>query len=245
MQARRAPCWSRTALSPASRRRRRTKFARSCSARRCRSQRKATSRRRFDLRDIDGKPLHVATLSGPPLRRAVSGTVVRLLPGDAEGPEILGAHPLQGGARPGGLISTGSPEANREQRFRSRVLLDRDFGGGRVFGATGTPSAVMLDAQGTIASDVGVEPQPSAMLGVAVDAVRGRQRPAASGSAASFSNSQDDDWCARRNHIDVLAHEFDKRICRAILALEVGGSAIDRHVEFQSPDVPEPAQSCG
>jgi thiol-disulfide isomerase/thioredoxin len=54
------------------------------------------------------------------------------------------------------IISSGTPEANREQGFRSPVLLDRIFGAGSVLGAGGTPSAVIIDEQGVVASDVGV-----------------------------------------------------------------------------------------
>jgi methylamine dehydrogenase accessory protein MauD len=64
------------------------------------------------------------------------------------------------------IISTGSAETNREQRFRSRVLLDQTFGVSQVFGVAGTPSAVMLDEQGRVASDVVVgAPAVLAMLG--------------------------------------------------------------------------------
>ena len=54
------------------------------------------------------------------------------------------------------MISAGSPKANREQGFQSRVLLDSQFTAGARFGAGGTPSAVVLDAEGRIVSDVGV-----------------------------------------------------------------------------------------
>ncbi|SPF33205.1 DoxX family protein [Candidatus Sulfopaludibacter sp. SbA4] len=54
------------------------------------------------------------------------------------------------------VISAGSSEANREQGFRSPVLLDQNFAAGQVFGAGGTPSAVMLDGDGRVASEVGV-----------------------------------------------------------------------------------------
>jgi thiol-disulfide isomerase/thioredoxin len=54
------------------------------------------------------------------------------------------------------IVSAGSLEANREQGFRSRVLLDPHFGVGRVFGVTGTPSAVVLDEHGNVASEVGI-----------------------------------------------------------------------------------------
>ena len=54
------------------------------------------------------------------------------------------------------VISSGTPEANREQGFRSPVLLDRNFGAGTVFGAGGTPSAVIIDELGRVASEVRV-----------------------------------------------------------------------------------------
>jgi peroxiredoxin/uncharacterized membrane protein YphA (DoxX/SURF4 family) len=54
------------------------------------------------------------------------------------------------------VVSTGSVEANREMGLSSPVLLDQGFAAGRAFGATGTPSAVLIDAGGTIASPVAV-----------------------------------------------------------------------------------------
>lgn len=52
------------------------------------------------------------------------------------------------------VISTGSVEANREMGLRSTVLLDQGFATGRKFGASGTPSAVLVDGEGKIASDM-------------------------------------------------------------------------------------------
>lgn len=69
------------------------------------------------------------------------------------------------------LISTGSVEANREQNLGLPTLLDEGFSAGFAFGARGTPSAVLLDAQGRIASQVMVGApailallQPTSML---------------------------------------------------------------------------------
>lgn len=66
------------------------------------------------------------------------------------------------------VISTGSVETNREQGFRSPVLLDPYFGAGQVFGSGGTPSAVVLDEAGRVASEmrIGV-PDVLALLGAA------------------------------------------------------------------------------
>ena len=38
----------------------------------------------------------------------------------------------------------------------SPVLLDQQFAVGRAFGASGTPSAVLVDAEGKVASEVAV-----------------------------------------------------------------------------------------
>lgn len=52
------------------------------------------------------------------------------------------------------VISAGSFEANRAQGLRSRVLLDPHWGASYVFGAGGTPSAVVIDEDGKVASEV-------------------------------------------------------------------------------------------
>jgi peroxiredoxin/uncharacterized membrane protein YphA (DoxX/SURF4 family) len=52
------------------------------------------------------------------------------------------------------VISAGSPKENREQGFRSTVLLDQHFSAGQVFGVGGTPAALILDPDGKVASEV-------------------------------------------------------------------------------------------
>src|SRR5215218_4770615 len=54
------------------------------------------------------------------------------------------------------VVSAGSEEANREMGLTSPVLLDQSFATGRAFGASGTPSAVLVDAEGKVASEVAV-----------------------------------------------------------------------------------------
>ena len=44
------------------------------------------------------------------------------------------------------VVSTGEVERNREQGFTSPVVLDSGFNVGRAFGASGTPSAVLVGA---------------------------------------------------------------------------------------------------
>jgi thiol-disulfide isomerase/thioredoxin len=50
------------------------------------------------------------------------------------------------------VVSTGSVEANQALGFTSPVLLDQNFSVAPSFGANGTPMAVLVDAQGKVAS---------------------------------------------------------------------------------------------
>jgi thiol-disulfide isomerase/thioredoxin/uncharacterized membrane protein YphA (DoxX/SURF4 family) len=106
------------------------------------------------LADLTGNSVDLATLRG---RRSLllfwnpsCGFCQQMLPnvktwendrGD-DSPELL-------------VISSGSFEAIRAQGFRSRVLLDPHWGANQVFGAGGTPSAVLIDEDGKVASEVG------------------------------------------------------------------------------------------
>jgi len=54
------------------------------------------------------------------------------------------------------VVSTGTEETNRAMGLNSTVVLDQGFATGRAFGAGGTPSAVLVDAEGLIASEVAV-----------------------------------------------------------------------------------------
>jgi peroxiredoxin len=54
------------------------------------------------------------------------------------------------------LVSTGTVDANRDLGLSSTTLLDDGFNTGRAFGASGTPSAVLIDKNGKIASEIGV-----------------------------------------------------------------------------------------
>ncbi len=65
------------------------------------------------------------------------------------------------------VVSTGDAEANRAMGLRSPVVLDDGFSAGRAFGASGTPSALLIDARGNIASDLAVgAPAVLALAGV-------------------------------------------------------------------------------
>ncbi len=52
------------------------------------------------------------------------------------------------------VVSTGTVDENQAMGLRSAVVLDQGFSIGRAFGAGGTPSAILVDAMGNIASEV-------------------------------------------------------------------------------------------
>lgn len=52
------------------------------------------------------------------------------------------------------VVSSGTAEANRAMGLQSSVALDHGVGVGAMFGAHGTPMAVLLDGEGRVASDV-------------------------------------------------------------------------------------------
>lgn len=52
------------------------------------------------------------------------------------------------------VVSTGAVETNRAMDLQSTVVLDQNFATGRQFHVRGTPSAVLIDAEGNIASGV-------------------------------------------------------------------------------------------
>ena len=52
------------------------------------------------------------------------------------------------------VISSGDVERTRAEGFASPLLLDPEFSVGEALGAAGTPSAVLIDVEGRVASDV-------------------------------------------------------------------------------------------
>ena len=72
-------------------------------------------------------------------------------------PDILAWEGDSGDADPQlVIVSTGDPATNSRAGFRSTVLLDGGLATGRRFGVSGTPSAVVVDEDGKIASAVAV-----------------------------------------------------------------------------------------
>lgn len=54
------------------------------------------------------------------------------------------------------LVSTGTADANKELGLKSVTVLDQGFNVGRAFGAGGTPSAIIVDENGKIESELAV-----------------------------------------------------------------------------------------
>ncbi len=70
------------------------------------------------------------------------------------------------GARKILVVSAGTVEDNKAMDLRSTVVLDQGFSVGSSFGASGTPSAVLVDEQGKIASELAVgAPEVLALAG--------------------------------------------------------------------------------
>jgi thiol-disulfide isomerase/thioredoxin len=68
------------------------------------------------------------------------------------------------------LVSGGSREANRAMGITSTVLLDDKFAVGQSVGVTGTPSGILIDAKGKIASSLALG-QPGVMSLLSADNV--------------------------------------------------------------------------
>lgn len=100
---------------------------------------------------LDGEPLDISTLRHSLLIfwNPTCGYCQRMLPDlrrweQERGPDA--PQPV--------LISRGDRQANRDLKLQAPLLFDDDFSVGRALGAGGTPSAVLVDAQGKVASAV-------------------------------------------------------------------------------------------
>jgi peroxiredoxin len=121
------------------------------------------------LPDLHGKPIALTAFRGRPTLLLFwnpgCGFCAQML-ADLKAWE---AHPPPGAPQLL-VVSTGTAEANHAMGLRSPVVLDEAFTAGRAFGATGTPSAVLIDAQGHIASTVAVGAQAVLTLAAGSDA---------------------------------------------------------------------------
>lgn len=107
----------------------------------------------LELPDLDGTAVRLADLRGEAVLVLFwspdCGYCQRMLPDLA----AWAADPPAGAPRLL-VVSRGDPEANRAMGLRAPVLLDQRLAAGQAFGTRGTPAAVLVDAEGRIASDV-------------------------------------------------------------------------------------------
>lgn len=139
----------------------------------------------FSLPDLTGRPVDLAGFAGKKILllfwNPTCGFCSQMLPDlkaweggrPNEAPQLL-------------VVSTGTIDA-RAMGLKSAVILDKDFGVGQRFGANGTPSAVLIDADGRIASELAVgAPGVLALAGAGLAKHLAQNQPqsAKSGSAA-------------------------------------------------------------
>jgi peroxiredoxin len=108
----------------------------------------------FSLPDLAGQTVSLSDFRGSPTLllfwRPSCGFCQRMLP-DLKAWE---ANPPEGAPKLL-VVSTDSVADNQAMGLHSPVLLDPDgMGAGRLFGATGTPMAVLVNAEGNIASEL-------------------------------------------------------------------------------------------
>jgi len=108
-----------------------------------------------ELSNLDGEPIKLADFAGTPTailfwnpgcgfcQRMVDDLKAWENDPPADAPRLL-------------VVSTGEADANRETGLKSPMVLDSGFNVGRSFGASGTPSAVLVGADGKIASGIAV-----------------------------------------------------------------------------------------
>ena len=105
----------------------------------------------FTLSDLDGDAVTMDRFRGTP------ALLLFWNPGCGHCQQMLNDLRAWESAPPRGaprllIVSAGTSEANREQQLRSVIVLDDKFTLGTRFGSPGTPSAVLIDADGRVAS---------------------------------------------------------------------------------------------
>jgi methylamine dehydrogenase accessory protein MauD len=107
------------------------------------------------LPDLEGKTVSLAGFKGKETLVLFWNPGCGFCQGMLDDLKALEADPPKGAPRLL-VVSQGTVEANRTMGFRSPVVLDQTFDAGRAFGARGTPSAVLVDRKGNVASELAV-----------------------------------------------------------------------------------------
>jgi peroxiredoxin/uncharacterized membrane protein YphA (DoxX/SURF4 family) len=106
------------------------------------------------LEDLGGQPVEIDSLENPTLLifwNPDCGYCQRMLPDLRawEASQLTSAPQLI-------IVSRGTVAANLAQGLHAQIVLDQEFKTARLFGADGTPSAITLDAHGTLSSPLAV-----------------------------------------------------------------------------------------
>jgi methylamine dehydrogenase accessory protein MauD len=109
----------------------------------------------IELPDLEGKTVSLAGFKGKETLVIFWNPGCGFCQGMLDDLKALEANSLKGAPRLL-VVSHGTVEANRTMGFRSPVVLDQTFDAGSAFGARGTPSAVLIDRKGNVASEVAV-----------------------------------------------------------------------------------------
>ncbi len=105
------------------------------------------------FKDLDGKSVTLSSFRGTRTMLLFWNPGCGFCQAMLEHLKAWEAHPPSGAPKLL-VISTGTGEANRGMGLRSPVVLDEGFKAGNTFGASGTPMAVLLDAEGRVAAEV-------------------------------------------------------------------------------------------
>jgi cytochrome c biogenesis protein CcmG/thiol:disulfide interchange protein DsbE len=109
----------------------------------------------FTLPDLEGKTVDSATFGGQEtvllFWNVGCGFCQRMLP------QLIEWEKMRPKNAPRlVLVSGGSRETNAQMGLRSAIVLDDKFAVGKLCGANGTPSALLIDAKGKVASKLAV-----------------------------------------------------------------------------------------
>ncbi|MCC7022569.1 MAG: TlpA family protein disulfide reductase [Thermomicrobiales bacterium] len=108
-----------------------------------------------ELNNLDGEPVKLTDFAGHPTAVLFWNPGCGFCQRMVDDLKAWEANPPEGAPKLL-VVSTGDAESNREMGLASPMVLDSGFNVGRAFGASGTPSAVLVDAEGKIASGLAV-----------------------------------------------------------------------------------------
>ena len=107
----------------------------------------------IELPDLEGKTVNFAGFKGEETLVLFWNPGCGFCQGMLDDLKALEADPPEGAPRLL-VVSHGTVEVNRAMGFRSPVVLDQTLDAARAFGANGTPSAVLIDRKGNVASEL-------------------------------------------------------------------------------------------